>query len=81
MRSLKVSWDLMKIRNKSVGAVQFNLQAHWPLKWRAVLLIVSASFAKGGNNLTGLRGSRVLDAYQVFAGVVCSAAQRKLLQR
>lgn len=71
MRTLKVSWDLVKIKNKSAGAVRFNLQAQRPLKCRASLLIVSAGLVKGGNNLTGLRGSRALDAYQVFAGVVC----------
>lgn len=81
MRGLKVSWDLVKIKNKSAGAMRFNLQAQWPLKWRAALLIVSTSLAKGGNNLTGLCGGRVLDAYQVFAGVVCCAAERKPLQR
>lgn len=59
MRNLKVSWDLMKIKNKSAGAVRFNLQAQQPLKHRAVLLIVSASLAKGGNNLTAGRWMRI----------------------
>lgn len=81
MRTLKLSWDLVKIKNKSAGAVWFNLQAQRPLKWRAALLIFSAGLAKGGNNLTGPCGSRALDPYQVFAGVVCCALERKLLQR
>lgn len=81
MRSLKVSWDLVKIKNKSAGALWVNLQAQWPLKCRAAMLIVNASLAKGGNTFTGLRGSRALDAYQVFAGVACCARRRESRSR
>lgn len=51
------------------------------MKWRAVLLIVGAGLAKGGNNLTRVQGSGALDAYQVFADVARGTGEGRAIGR